>query len=64
MPVAALRLPDAHRLIERAEIRLEQYRISLFLTPGDRQTKDMVQGMEDALATLRSLLAPSVKTIN
>jgi len=63
MSVAAPRVP-VHRLIERAEIRLEQYRISLILTPGDAPTKDMVQGIEDALDTLRGLLAPSTKTIN
>ena len=63
MSVAAPRVP-VHRLIERAEIRLEQYRISLVLTPSDVPTKDMVQGMEDALDTLRGLLAPSTKTIN
>ena len=63
MSVAAPRLP-VHRQIERAELRLEQYRISLFLMPGDTKTKEAVRGIEDALATLRGLLAPSTKTIN
>ena len=63
MSVAAPRLP-VHRLIERAEIRLEQYRISLFLMPGDAKTKVAVQGIEDAVATLRGLFTPSTKTIN
>ncbi len=63
MSVAAPRLP-VHRQIERAELRLEQYRISLFMTPGDAKTKETVRDIEGALATLRSLLAPSVKTIN
>ena len=63
MSVASPRLP-VHRQIERAELRLEQYRISLFLTPGDAQTKATVQDIEDALDTLRGLLAPSTKTIN
>jgi hypothetical protein len=61
--VAQPRLP-VHRQIERAELRLEQYRISLFLTPGDAKTKYAVQGIEDALATVRGLLAPSTNTIN
>ena len=63
MSVAAPRLP-VDRQIERAEIRLEQYRISLFLSPGDAKTKETVQGIEEALATLRGLLTPSTKTIN
>ena len=63
MAVAEPRLP-VHRQIERAEIRLEQYRISLVLSPGDAKTKDTVRGMEDTVATLRGLLAPSTKTIN
>ena len=63
MSVAAPRLP-VHRQIERAELRLEQYRVSLFLSPGDAKTKDAVQSIEDALATLRGLLTPSTKAIN
>ena len=63
MSVAAPRLP-VDRQIERAELRLEQYRISLFMMPDDAKTKDTVQGIEDALATLRGLLAPSTNTIN
>ena len=54
MSVAALRLP-VQRQIERAEIRLEQYRISLVLSPGDPRTKQTVQGLEEALAALRAL---------
>ena len=63
LSVAAPRLP-VNRLIERAEIRLEQYRISLFLSPSDAKTRDTVQGIEDDLETLRALLAPSTRTIN
>ena len=63
MSVAAPRLP-VHRLIERAELRLEQYRISLFMMPGDAKTKETVRGIENTLATLRGLLAPSTKTMN
>ena len=54
MSVAAPRLP-VYRQIERAEIRLEQYRISLVLSPGDARTKQTVQGLEEALAALRAL---------
>ena len=52
MPVA-LSLPDADHLIDRAEIRLEQYRIALSQTPEDGNIRDVVQGIEDAVKTLR-----------
>jgi len=52
------------RQIERAEIRLEQYRISLHLMPGDAKAKEAVQRIEDTLAALRGLIAPFPKTIN
>jgi hypothetical protein len=54
MSVAAPRLP-VHRQIERAELRLEQYRISLYLMPGDAKTKETVQRIEDTLAALRAV---------
>ena len=46
MSVTAPRLP-VERLVERAEMRLEQYRVWLRLTPGDRMTKEAVQRIED-----------------
>ena len=63
MSVAAPGLP-VHRQIERAVLRLEQYRISLFLMPGDAKAKEAVQRIEDTLAALRGLVAPFTKTIN
>jgi len=56
MPVVSMSLPDADRLIVRAEIRLEQYRIALNQTPDDAKTRGMVQGLEDAVATLRGFV--------
>ena len=56
MPVVSMSLPDADRLIDRAEIRLEQYRIALSQTPYDEKTRGVVQGLEDAVVTVRGFV--------
>ena len=55
MSVPMPSLPEADRLIERAEMRLEQYRISLAMT-ADAVTQDTVQRLEEAIVTLRGFI--------
>ena len=56
MPIISMSLPDADRLIDRAEIRLEQYRIALNRVPDDEKTRSTIQGLEGAVATLRGFV--------
>ena len=42
MPVVSVSLPDAELLIQRAKIRLEQYRIALARSPGDMNARSKV----------------------
>lgn len=53
---------ESQRLVELTELGLEQYRIHLEQSPGDRETKRKAEEMEQALDRLRRVGADPERT--